>query len=246
MSSMIQQTNSRVLVAGASGRTGFEILRELANTSLHVRAFTRSASKRDSLVENGANDVVVGDLLNPADARAAVENCDAVLFAAGSTLSTGLLRPSRVVDGTGVINLIDAAVDEGVHDFVFQSTIGVGDSRRGMPLWARLAVLRWTVREKKRAEQALRDSGLEYVVLRPGWLTDEQTTSDLLLAERGGSMTGSVSRSDVARLMVAALFTPVASNRTIEVVAEDDAEDVDPSHLVTVEWNLNVGAHTAP
>jgi uncharacterized protein YbjT (DUF2867 family) len=234
---MNPRTISTVLVAGVSGRTGRETLRELNDTSLHVRALTRSASNCEPLIEDGADEVVIGDLLNPADARAAVENCDAALFAAGSSLSTGLLRPSRVVDGDGAINLIEAAADEGVRAFVLQSSIGVGDSRSGMPLWARLIVLRWTVREKGRAERALRESGLEYVVFRPGWLTDEPATNDVLLAEGGGSMTGSVPRADVARLMVAALSTPDALDRTFEVVARDEAEATDPRNLVPVEWN---------
>lgn len=237
---MNQQLISTVLVAGASGRTGQEILSELTDTSVHVRALTRSAANRESLREQGADEVIIGDLLDPADARAAVEDCDAVLFAAGSDLSTGLLRPSRVVDGTGVINLIEAAVAEGIRTFVLQSTIGVGDSRLGMPLWARSFVLRWTVREKARAEQALRDSGLEYVIVRPGWLSDESATHDVLLTEGGGRMTGSVPRADIAHLMVAALFTPEAVNRTFEVVARDAVKGTAPSRRATVEWTRDV------
>lgn len=240
---MNPKTISTVLVTGASGRTGRETLRELNDTSLHVRALTRSATNRESLIEDGADEVVIGDLLNPADAQAAVENCDAVLFAAGSSLSTGLLRPNRV-DGDGAISLIEAAADEDVRAFVLQSSIGVGNSRSGMPLWARLIVLRWTVHEKERAERALRESGFEYVVFRPGWLTDEPATNDVLLAEGGGGMTGSVPRMDVARLMVAALSTPDALNRTFEVVARDEAEATDPRNLVPVEWNE--GLHSQP
>lgn len=233
---MNPRTISTVLVTGASGRTGRETLRELTDTPLHVRALTRSETNRESLIKDGADEVVIGDLLDSADARAAVENCDVVLFTAGSSLFTGLLRPNRVVDGDGAINLIEAAADEGVRAFVLQSSIGVGNSRLGMPLWARLIVLRWTVREKERAERALRESGLEYVVFRPGWLTDDPATNDVLLTEGGGSMTGAVPRADVARLMVAALSTPDALNRTFEVVARDTAEDVDTRGLVSVEW----------
>ncbi|ELZ05888.1 SDR family oxidoreductase [Natrialba asiatica] len=241
---MNESNTSSVLVTGASGRTGREILRELNDTSFHVRALTRSATNRESLREAGVDEVVIGDLLEQSDARRAVENCDAILFAAGSSLSTGLLRPSRVVDGDGVLNLVEAAVREDVGTFVFQSSIGVGDSRLGMPLWARLIVLRWTVREKERAERALQDSGLEYVVIRPGWLTDDPATNDLLITEGGGRMTGSVPRADVASLMVTALSTPDVLNRTYEVVARDTAEQFNPSRQTTVEWNHNAPSRT--
>ncbi|WP_247003417.1 SDR family oxidoreductase [Halosolutus gelatinilyticus] len=242
---MTHDSTSTVLVAGATGRTGREILRELTDetaataatdASVRVRAMTRSAANRDSLLAAGADEVVVGDLLDQAAARAAVENCDAALFAAGLTLTTGLLRPGRVVDGTGVRNLVEAAVDAGVRRFVLQSTIGAGDSRRGMPLWARAVVLRWTVREKNRAERALVESGLEYAIVRPGWLTDEPATNDVLVTESGGTTTGSIPRADVARLLVAALDAPATTNRTFEVVAGADAENVDPRRLVAAEW----------
>ncbi|AUV82694.1 3-beta hydroxysteroid dehydrogenase [Salinigranum rubrum] len=228
---------SKVLVAGASGRTGREILRELAGRSVEVRAMTRSADTADSLVADGADEVVVGDLLNPADARRALDGCDAVLFAAGSSLTTGLTRPGRVVDGDGVLNLVDAAAAADVRTFVFQSSIGVGASRRGMPLWARLVALRWTVREKTRAERALRESGLDYVVFRPGWMNEEPATDDVLVAEGATEMTGSIPRADVARLMVAALYTPEATGRTFEVVARDAAKSVDSDSLVDVAWD---------
>jgi len=139
---MEQRTPSKVLVAGASGRTGREVLSELAGRSVDVRAMTRSADNRESLVADGADEVVVGDLLNPTDVQNAVKGCDAVLCAAGSSLTTGLTRPSRRVDGDGVVNLVEAAAREGVHTFVLQSSIGVGTSRLGMPLWARSVMLR--------------------------------------------------------------------------------------------------------
>jgi len=58
----------RVLLAGASGRTGKRVLSILADRDLAVRGSTRSAEKRSALVEAGANEVVVGDLLDPGDA----------------------------------------------------------------------------------------------------------------------------------------------------------------------------------
>lgn len=234
---MTRQTPSTVLVTGASGRTGRELLAVLDETPIHVRALTRSAAKTEALVSAGADDVVIGDLREARAARRAVDGCDAVLFAAGSSLATGLLRPGGVVDGDGVVALVDAAVDGDVRRFVLQSTIGVGASRRGMPRWARWFVLRWAVREKARAERALRDSGLDHVTLRPGWLTDDPATNDVLLAEGGGPMTGSVPRADVARLMVAALVTPDATNRTFEVVARESARRTGASDLVDVDWN---------
>ncbi len=105
-----------------------------------------------------------------------------------------------------------------------------------MPLWARLFVLRWAVREKARAERALVDSGLRYVIVRPGWMNDEVATGDLLVGEGSRTMTGSIPRADVARLMVASLNAPEALGRTFEVVARHAAKGVTPPSLVDDSW----------
>jgi uncharacterized protein YbjT (DUF2867 family) len=111
-----------------------------------------------------------------------------------------------------------------------------------MPLWARLVVLRWAVREKERAEQALLESGLDYVIVRPGWMNDDPATGDVLVAEGSKKMTGSIPRADVARLMVASLYAPEVINRTFEVVARTNAKAVASPSLIDSSW----AQHTSP
>jgi len=67
---------SRVLVTGASGGTGRHLLEQLAETDVTVRALTRSEDRRSTLEAAGADEVVVGDLLDTASTRRAVEDCD--------------------------------------------------------------------------------------------------------------------------------------------------------------------------
>ncbi|MFB6198296.1 MAG: NAD(P)H-binding protein, partial [Halobacteriaceae archaeon] len=78
-------TVERVLLAGASGQTGQQVLRQLARTDIDVRALTRSAEKTDRLQRHGADDVAVGNLMISDDARTAVEGMDAVFTAVGSS-----------------------------------------------------------------------------------------------------------------------------------------------------------------
>jgi uncharacterized protein YbjT (DUF2867 family) len=104
-----------------------------------------------------------------------------------------------------------------------------------------LIVLRWAVREKNKAEQALLESGLDYVIIRPGWMNDDPATGDVLVAESSKTMTGSIPRADVARLMVASLFAPDVVNRTFEVVARTDAKAVASPALVDSSWALQNG-----
>ena len=222
-----------VLVAGASGGTGRELLDRLRGTDLRVRAITRSAEKVDALERLGADEVVVGDLLRQPDADRAVADADAVLCAVGTRPSSNALV-GELVDGEGVINLIDAAVEAGVERFVLESSIGVGDSAAGMPRAARVALGR-ILDAKDRAEARLRESGLTYTVLRPGGLTNDPPSGAVVVGEGGDSVSGRVPRADVARLMAAAPFTREAENRTFEVVSREGLQG-SPKNVVSLTW----------
>lgn len=210
-------TSSLVLVAGATGGTGRALLPVLAAQGVPVRALARSAAAASSLRELGAVDVVIGDLLHEGTAERAVQDTCAVLCAVGPGTSPRTLFFGPLVDDAGTSRLIDAAARAHVKRFVYQSTIGVGSSAPGMGRIDRL-VLRRTLAAKQRAETRLRSGDMPYVVLRPGRLHDRPPTHDIVLAEGGGRVSGSISRSDVARVMVAALLTEHASGLTVEVV----------------------------
>lgn len=223
----------RVLLAGASGGTGRRALRRLAASPLVVRALTSSAGKVDRLSERGADEVVVGDLLAPGDAERAVEGCDVVISAVG-TRPRAVHRGGPYVDGEGNENLAAAASTAGVDAFVMVSAIGVGPGRPGpMGRLFRLAVGP-TIRAKGRAEAAIRESGLRHTILRAGALAPDAVSGDVVAAEAGAGLWGVVSRADVARLAVAAPFTPGAAKRTLEVVRNPLLH----GRGVSVDWQL--------
>jgi uncharacterized protein YbjT (DUF2867 family) len=223
------------LVAGASGGTGRAILDRLSSRETTVRALTRSAENHRTLLDGGADEVVVGDLLNPADAAEAVADADAVLCTVGTPVGLGALG-GQLVDGEGTVNLLEASEAAGVERFVLESSLGVGDSKAGIPLPFRVFLdLFGILSAKGRAESRLRDSPLTHTIFRPGGLTDRAATGDVLVAEGGDTVSGSIPRADMARLMVAALETPEGENRTFEVVAADGVRGT-PTGLVDIDW----------
>jgi uncharacterized protein YbjT (DUF2867 family) len=209
---------TRILVAGASGDTGRCVLRALEGRPPTVRALTRSADNRDPLTRLGADEVVVGDLLDPDDARTAVADVDVVLSAVGSGVRT-VLTADEFVDGAGTRNLVEAATAAGATAFVMESALGVGDEPAS-PLAAAFDLFIGPVqRAKAEAEAALRDSPLRHTVLRPGVLTGGPRTGLVQVADPGARLWGAVTRADVAHLLAAAPFTPAAADRTLEVVS---------------------------
>lgn len=230
-------TSERVLVAGASGDTGRELLSVLRPTDLTVRASTRSYADVDTLERFGADEVVIADFFESADAVDAVADCDVICSTLGTAPGPRHFLGGKLVDRTGNINLVTAAVAADVSHVVLQSAIGVGSSKAGMSLPGRI-VLRATLRAKRDAEAAVRRSGLGYTVVRPGRLTDDPPSGELLVGEGGDSVSGSIPRADVARVMAAAPFTPEARNRTFEIVSRDGLSG-SPERLVDVDWNAD-------
>ncbi|SEV98659.1 NAD(P)-binding oxidoreductase [Natrinema salifodinae] len=228
------RTPDRILIAGASGDTGIELLSVLRPTEIAVRATTRSYAAADTLERHGADEVIVADFFESADAVAAVEDCDIVYCALGTSPGLRHVTGSKLVDRTGVINLVTAAIAADVSYFVFESAIGVGNSKAGLSLPTRLLV-RGTLRAKQDAETALRRSGLGYTIIRPGKLTNDPPSGEVIAGEGGDSVSGSIPRADVAAVMAAAPFTSDARNRTVEVVSRDGLADT-PKRCVDIDW----------
>ncbi|OYR46279.1 NAD(P)H-binding protein [Halorubrum sp. Eb13] len=222
-----------VLVAGATGGTGREVLRRVGRRVDTVRALTRSAGATADLRAAGADEVAVDDLLDPSDLAAAVEGVDAVISAVGSTSSTVRSGPP-FVDGAGNRALVEAAVDAGVDALVMESAIGVGPEPSS-PLASAFDAFIGPLQEAKgEAEAALRDAPIRHTVLRPGILTNGRRTGLVTTAEPGARLWGTVSRADVAWLMAAAPTTEGAADRTFEVVSTPRF----PDRGVDVNWTL--------
>lgn len=205
-----------LLLAGASGDTGREVLALLADTDITIRALTRSQEKVEQLRRSGADEVVVGDLLNRDDATEAVEGVDAVLTAVG-THPFKVFFADEFVDGRGNVNLIEASVAADVETFVMESSLGVGEDHGSIMARSFRLFIGPVIEAKTRAERTIRESGLRYTIFRPGVLTGRWATGDVEVAEAGTGLWGLISREDVARLMIAALFIPDAADYTFEI-----------------------------
>ena len=206
-----------VLVAGASGDTGGEILGYLDGTGATVTALTRSAENSEELLSAGADSVVVGDLFDPRDAESAVEGIDVVLSAVGSR-PRDILTEGEFVDGVGNINLARAAEQEGVNHIVMESAIGVGDEPTGLFGASLDAFLRPIQEAKSDAEREVRSSDIDHTILRPGALTSVRFSPSPQVAEAGSKLWGGISRKTVAELMAASPYTPEAKDCTLEAV----------------------------
>jgi uncharacterized protein YbjT (DUF2867 family) len=217
-----------ILVVGGTRGTGLEVIRELLVRGEQVTAMVRESSDTRALDALGV-ERVVADAMNAEEVRTAIPDgaYAAVISALATsprdlpehkgfvrTLLTGPVRmdPEKRPDYVGNRNVIDAAKAAGVSRFVLLTVIGAGDSAEAVPLPARDANSD-IIPVKEKAEAYLRESGLDYTIIRPGWLGDVAATGTAVLTEDPLSFSY-IARKDLAKLTVLALGDKRTIGRT--------------------------------
>ncbi|MFW6358119.1 MAG: SDR family oxidoreductase [Chroococcales cyanobacterium] len=206
----------KVLVAGATGQTGRRVVEELVKREIPVRALVRSLDKGKDVLPPEA-ELMVGDVLKPESLREATAGCTRLICATGASPSLNPLGPYQV-DYEGTKNLVNAAQEEGIEQFVFVSSLCV--SQFFHPLNLFWLILYW----KKQAEDYLTKSGLTYTIVRPGGLKNEDNSDSIIMSSADTLFDGSIPRQKVAQVCVESLFSPEARNKILEIVAKPEAE----------------------
>tara|TARA_B100001939_G_scaffold344727_1_gene359786 strand:- start:453 stop:1091 length:639 start_codon:yes stop_codon:yes gene_type:complete len=200
-----------VLIVGSHGNIGQRLVRQMAKSAHTARAMIRDESQRDEMRALGAAEVVVADL--EGDVRDALAGCDAVVFTAGSGAHTGPEK-TEDVDRHGAISIIDQARRAGVRRFVLVSSMNADTPEKGPEK------MRHYFEAKKAADDHLRASDLEYTIVRPGKLTDEEATGTADIA-KDLNRYGEVAREDVAHALLLTLDSPNTIGQHYEMLAGD-------------------------
>ncbi|MET0283573.1 MAG: SDR family oxidoreductase [Polyangiales bacterium] len=194
-------TSPRLLVLGATGGTGRLIVREALARGYDVAALVRSPDKSGDL--QGAT-LIQGDARDEASLRGALQGRDAVISALGTPAS-----PFREVTllSTATRALVNAMKRERVSRLVCITGIGAGDSvGHGGFVFDRLIyplLLQKVYADKNRQEAIVRESGLDWVLVRPSVLNDKPKHGAVrALTELTNFAGGSISRADVAQFVV--------------------------------------------
>ena len=184
----VSEVGKSILVTGASGNAGREVVEELRARGVRPRVGSRRAPA--SQVKD--SETVRLDFQDPDTFPGAVVGCEAVF----------LMRPPAISNTKDTLNvLIDAARRAGIRQFVFISVAGAGDNRF-VPHHA--------------VEQRLRDGGQDWTILRPGLFAqnlasayrDDIVEDDRILLPAGRGRAAFVDLRDVAEVAVDALVVP--------------------------------------
>jgi uncharacterized protein YbjT (DUF2867 family) len=204
-------------------------VQQLINKGISVRAGLRDPKKAESLGWGGSVDPVQADVTEgPEKLAAAIGNADVIICAIGAGGSD--LSGPRKVDYEGTVHLIDAAKQAGVKKFVLMSSLLTNGAAVGQsfnPNYLFLNLFGGVLKEKLKAEKYLRSSGLDWIIVRPGGLSNAppQEVGNLYIGEEDtlfGDSSGpgkSISRDTVAEVLIEAALQGSAKNRVVEVVA---------------------------
>lgn len=201
----------RILIVGANGSTGKRIIEILNNSqSFEPVAMIRKEEQKAVFDDMDVESVLAN--LEQEDLYPALKGIDKVIFAAGSGGDTGPEK-TTAVDEEGAIKMIDAAFKAKVKKFVMLSAMGADEPSSHQELEHYL-------KAKAEADKYLRNSGLNYTIVRPGALTDDLGMGKVKLGEKVER--GEISRDDVAFLLVMSLADPLAQNKTFEAIEGDE------------------------
>jgi uncharacterized protein YbjT (DUF2867 family) len=203
-----------VFVAGATGGTGRAVVRNLSDQGYAVRAFVRDEAKARVVLGDDI-EFAVGDVRDIATLRPAMAGADYVISAIGSTRSDPTNNP-EAVDYGGVKNLANAAAEAGIRQFVLVSSSGVTQEDHFLNKTFD-NILQW----KLKGENALRESGVPYTIVRPGGLVNTPANEFAVVFAQGDTTAGRISREDVALICIASLRFAEARNKTFETYSSE-------------------------
>ena len=187
----------KLLVFGATGGTGRQVVEQAIEQGHKITAFVRNPAKLD--IKHTNLKVVRGDVMDITSVEQAVQGQDAVVCVLGAgRKTTGTIRS----DGTQYI--IQAMEKAGIRRFICQSTLGAGDSWENLNfLWKYIMfgfLLRQVFADHEKQEKYVKQSSLDWTIIRPGAFVDGERTGNYRHGFPGTDKTSKlkISRADVA------------------------------------------------
>jgi len=192
----------KIAIFGASGRTGVELVKQALENGHSVTAFIRDPARMP--IKDNHLAVVTGDVFDPVAVDQAVKGQDTVICALG--VGNDLKRTT--VRTTGTVNMISSMQKHQVTRLVVVTAMGVGESWDTLSWMNKLffaTLLKSARDDHETQESAVKESGLDWTIIRPSGLQDSPRTGIYDFGENIQAKNSTIARADVADLILKTL-----------------------------------------
>ena len=203
----------KILIIGANGQIGQHVVDEMKNEGkYHPIAFVRKEEQVKDFESKGI-EARLGNLEASINEIAqGMEDIDGIIFTAGSGGMTGDDK-TLLIDLDGAVKAIEAAKTKKIDRFIIVSSFGAEDRER----WSE--ELKPYYVAKYFADEWLKDTDLNYTIVRPGMLTNEDSIGKIIIKENileNNLM--SIPRIDVAKVLLASLDNKNTYRKTFDLL----------------------------
>lgn len=195
---------AKLTVIGGSSGIGLETVKQAVKNGHEVTAFSRTASRMTFSADNLTKHD--GDALRPEDVEAGVADADVVVQALGVPFDAKLLTGPITLFSEATRVLFAALRKSTVGRLIAVTGYGAGDSEDSIHPLQRLPfnlVFGRAYRDKSVQEDLIKNSGMDWVIARPGVLTNGPKTERYqIITDMQSMRNGIISRADVAHFLV--------------------------------------------
>ena len=208
-----------IAISGASGKTGFRIAEEAVKKGLKVRQIIRKNSVVGAGLEN--IETIRVSLDNKKELDKSLENIDTLVIATGARASLDLTGPAKV-DALGVYRQLQSCKRVGIKRVILVSSLCTGKIFHPLNLFG--LILIW----KKIGENFIRNSSLEWTIIRPGGLKESEDIKleRIEYSKEDTQIKGSIPRRLVAKCCIDSLKNKESINKIIEVTSSPDNKKI--------------------
>lgn len=192
----------KLIIIGSTGRTGQQIVAQALEQGHEVTAFARSPEKLNQTHEK--LQVAQGNVMDFASVEHAIQGQDAVLCSLGMPK----IMDKSQLRANGTKNIISAMKKTAVKRFICQSSFGAGDSHEVLPFHYKYLIaplfMRHLYSDHNMQENYIRESQLDWTIVRPGTLTDGKLTGSYQhgFTAKNKTVQAKISRADTADFML--------------------------------------------
>ena len=206
----------KLAITGASGKTGYRVAEEAIAAGYQVRLIVRSQSEiADSI--KGCETFVLSNT-NGITLDYALKGCESLVIATGARPSVDLTGPAKV-DYLNIQKQVESCKRQKLKRVVLVSSLCAGKLIHPLNLFG--LILIW----KRLGERSLQKSGLDWTVIRPGGLNENETklkNQNILYSGEKTQEEGSIPRRLVAKSCIEALKTKDSIGKIIEITSNEE------------------------